>query len=112
MIDGDEDDTSAHDDARAFVGGKGRGAVRLVNATTRIKKKEPSFTTRRHTRRQKSAKKTKRQRGFPDCSQSSTNAPQAGLSSLFRWGRLVFSWYERLMGDVSGRGVYDRDDAY
>ena len=43
--------------------------------------------------------KTKRQRGFPACSQASTNAPQAGLSSLFRWGRLIFCWCERLMGD-------------
>ena len=50
-----------------------------------------------HPDNQKVNKKTKRQRGFPDCSQSSTNAPQAGLSSLFRWGRLVFCWYERLM---------------
>ena len=48
--------------------------------------------------------KTKRQRGFPACSQASTNAPQAGLSSLFRWGRLIFCWYERLM-EVSARRV-------
>ena len=65
MIDGDEDDTSAHDDARAFVGGKGRGAVRLVNATTRIKKKEPSFTTRRHTRRQKISQKNQASARIP-----------------------------------------------
>ena len=47
----------------------------------------------------KTKQKTKRQRGFPACSQASTNAPQAGLSSLFRWGRLIFCWCERLMGD-------------
>ena len=47
--------------------------------------------------------KTKRQRGFPACSQASTNAPQAGLSSLFRWGRLIFCWCERLMGDSARR---------
>ena len=49
--------------------------------------------------------KTKRQRGFPACSQASTNAPQAGLSSLFRWGRLIFCWCERLMG-VRARRVF------
>ena len=47
--------------------------------------------------------KTKRQRGFPACSQASTNAPQAGLSSLFRWGRLIFCWCERLMEDTARR---------
>ena len=47
----------------------------------------------------KTKQKTKRQRGFPACSQASTNAPQAGLSSLFRWGRLIFCWCERLMED-------------
>ena len=55
----------------------------------------------RHARKTK--QKTKRQRGFPACSQASTNAPQAGLSSLFRWGRLIFCWYERLMEDSARR---------
>ena len=57
------------------------------------------------TKRHKTHKtKTKRQRGFPACSQASTNAPQAGLSSLFRWGRLIFCWCERLM-EASARRV-------
>ena len=58
----------------------------------------------RRTQKTTKHKKTKRQRGFPACSQASTNAPQAGLSSLFRWGRLIFCWCERLVG-VSARRV-------
>ena len=59
----------------------------------------------RRTQKTTKHKKTKRQRGFPACSQASTNAPQAGLSSLFRWGRLIFCWCERLMG-VRARRVF------
>ena len=71
---------------------------REVGRENRVERASNDKKTRTKT------KKTKRQRGFPACSQASTNAPQAGLSSLFRWGRLIFCWCERLMGD-SARGV-------
>ena len=66
-----------------------QGGVRRKHARTERNAPEKQQTNQN--------KKTKRQRGFPACSQASTNAPQAGLSSLFRWGRLIFCWCERLM---------------
>ena len=82
------------------------------NKTSRLpeRRRKCTHTTSHHTERdlhkpkkQRNTKKTKRQRGFPACSQASTNAPQAGLSSLFRWGRLIFCWCERLMGGRARR---------
>ena len=78
------------------------------HTTHGTKKERPTHTHKdlhTPTKRHKTHKtKTKRQRGFPACSQASTNAPQAGLSSLFRWGRLIFCWCERLM-EASARRV-------
>ena len=79
------------------------------NKTSRSPEQTSPGRRRKHapsakTKKQKTKhKKTKRQRGFPACSQASTNAPQAGLSSLFRWGRLIFCWCERLMGGRARR---------
>ena len=84
------------------------GCDNKINPSARPRARARALeTTRRrvgNTEREDKRQKTKRQRGFPACSQASTNAPQAGLSSLFRWGRLIFCWCERLMGD-SARGV-------
>ena len=84
------------------------GCDNKINPSARPRARARALeTTRRrvgNTEREDKRQKTKRQRGFPACSQASTNAPQAGLSSLFRWGRLIFCWCERLMEDRA-RGV-------